>query len=76
MTDQDKYHTYVDIWDSDYAEQVKQLNEVGCFRLYPFDNGAPSNRPIESGPVCGRGSRRGFRRAMRCYCRAFRPSPA
>lgn len=51
MTDQDKYHTYVDIWDSDYAEQVKQLNEVGCFRLYPFDNGAPSNKPIESGPV-------------------------
>lgn len=37
------YHTYVDIWDSDYVEQVKQLNEVGCCRLYPFDNGAPSN---------------------------------
>lgn len=40
------YHTYVDIWDSDYVEQVKQLNEVGCCRLYPFDNGAPSNMPI------------------------------
>ena len=36
----------VDIWDSDYVEQVKQLNEVGCCRLYPFDNGAPSNMPI------------------------------
>lgn len=40
------YHTYVDIWDSDYVEQVKQLNEVGCCRLYPFDNGAPSNMPV------------------------------
>lgn len=40
------YHIYVDIWDSDYVEQVKQLNEVGCCRLYPFDNGAPSNMPI------------------------------
>lgn len=40
------HHTYVDIWDSDYVDQVKQLNEVGCCRLYPFDNGAPSNMPI------------------------------
>ena len=40
------YHTYVDIWDSDYVEQVKQLNEVGCCRLYPFDNGAPSKMPV------------------------------
>ena len=40
------YHTYVDIWDSDYVEQVKQLNEIGCCRLYPFDNGAPSNMPV------------------------------
>ena len=40
------HHTYVDIWDSDYVEQVKQLNEVGCCRLYPFDNGAPSNMPV------------------------------
>ena len=40
------YHTYVDIWDDDYVAQVEQLNEVGCCRLYPFDNGAPSNMPI------------------------------
>ena len=40
------YHTYCDIFDSDYAAQVKQMNEVGCCRLYPFDNGAPSNRDI------------------------------
>ncbi len=36
-------HTYVDIWDSDWVAKVAQLNEVGCCRLYPFDNGAPSN---------------------------------
>lgn len=40
------YHTYVDIWDADYVEQVRQINEVGCCRLYPFDNGAPSNMPV------------------------------
>ena len=40
------HHTYVDIWDSDYVDKVKQLNEVGCCRLYPFDNGAPSNMNI------------------------------
>ena len=42
------YHTYVDIWDSDYVTQVKQINEVGCCRLYPFDNGAPSNMDISA----------------------------
>lgn len=40
------HHTYVDVWDSDYVEQVRQINEVGCCRLYPFDNGASSNMPI------------------------------
>ena len=39
-------HTYCDIFDSDYVEQVKQMNEVGCCRLYPFDNGSPSNMSI------------------------------
>jgi len=42
------HHTYVDIWDSDYVEKVRQINEVGCCRLYPFDNGAPSNMPIQA----------------------------
>ena len=42
------YHTYVDIWDSDYVDKVKQINEVGCCRLYPFDNGAPSNMSIDA----------------------------
>ena len=39
-------HTYVDIWDSEYPEKARQLNEVGCCRLYPFDNGAPMNIPM------------------------------
>lgn len=44
-------HTYCDIFDSDYAAQVKQMNEVGCCRLYPFDNGSPSNRSIDDMPT-------------------------
>ncbi len=44
------YHTYVDIFDSNYAEHVEQMNEVGCCRLYPFDNGAPSNMSIDAMP--------------------------
>ena len=44
-------HTYCDIFDSDYAAQVKQMNEVGCCRLYPFDNGSPSNRSIGDMPA-------------------------
>lgn len=44
-------HTYVDIFDSNYPEQVRQMNEVGCCRLYPFDNGAPSNMPIDAMPA-------------------------
>lgn len=37
------HQTYVDIWDANWKEHVRQYNEVGCCRLYPFDNGAPSN---------------------------------
>lgn len=44
------YHTYVDIWDSDYPEQVRQMNEIGCCRLYPWENGSPSNMPITRMP--------------------------
>ena len=44
-------HTYCDIFDSDYAAQVKQMNEVDCCRLYPFDNGSPSNRSIDDMPA-------------------------
>lgn len=44
-------HTYCDIFDSNYAEHAEQMNEVGCCRLYPFDNGAPSNRSIDDMPA-------------------------
>lgn len=45
------HSTYVDIWDSDYAAKVKAIDEHGCCRLYPWDNGAPSNKDIsEMGP--------------------------
>lgn len=40
------HHTYVDIWDANHAEQVRVMNEVGCCRLYPFDNGAKNNMPM------------------------------
>ncbi len=33
-------HTYVDIWDSDAKAKAEQFDEVGCCRLFPFDNGA------------------------------------
>ncbi len=45
------HHTYVDIWDSNYFADVEQMNEVGCCRLYPFDNGAAMNMPISAMPA-------------------------
>lgn len=41
------HHTYVDIWDAGCRDKAEQLNEVGCCRLFPFDNGAPNNIPID-----------------------------
>ena len=40
------HSTYCDIWDANHAAHVQQMNEVGCCRLYPFDNGAPMNIPM------------------------------
>lgn len=40
-------HTIVDIWDSDYAAYLEQFDIHGCARLYPFENGAPTNRTLE-----------------------------
>lgn len=40
-------HTIVDIWDSDYATYLEQFDIHGCARLYPFENGAPTNRSLE-----------------------------
>ena len=40
-------HTYVDIWDSGAKEKAEQMEEVGCCRLFPFDNGAQNNIPFD-----------------------------
>lgn len=40
------HHTYVDIWDANHAEQAEMMDEVGCCRLFPFDNGARNNIPM------------------------------
>ncbi len=39
--------TYCDIWDSTFAEDVDRFEMVGCCRLEPFENGAPSNWTFE-----------------------------
>lgn len=36
-------HTYCDIFDSNSKQYAEQFDEVGCCRLFPFPNGAPSN---------------------------------
>ena len=41
-------HTYVDIWDSDAKAKAEQFDEVGCCRLFPFDNGAQNNIPFDA----------------------------
>ena len=40
------HQTYVDIWDANHAEQAEAMDEVGCCRLFPFDNGAKNNIPM------------------------------
>lgn len=37
----------MDIWDSDAKAKAEQMNEVGCCRLFPFDNGAQNNIPLD-----------------------------
>ena len=41
------YHTYCDIFDANSKEYCEQFDEVGCCRLFPFDNGALSNMPFD-----------------------------
>ena len=41
------HHTYVDIFDSNNKAYAEQFQEVGCCRLFPFDNGAISNMPYD-----------------------------
>ncbi len=38
------YHTYCDIFDANNKQYTEQFQEVGCCRLWDFDNGAPPNR--------------------------------
>ncbi len=40
-------HTYVDIFDANNKKYTEQFDEVGCCRLYPFNNGAISNMPYD-----------------------------
>ena len=40
-------HTYVDIFDSNCKQYAEQFDEVGCCRLFPFPNGAISNRSFD-----------------------------
>lgn len=41
------HHTIVDIWDSDYATYMEQFDIHGCARVFPFENGAPTNMTLE-----------------------------
>ena len=41
-------HTVVDIWDSDYEKYLEQFDIHGCARVFPFDNGAPTNMTLEA----------------------------
>ena len=41
------YHTYCDIFDANNKEYCEQFDEVGCCRLFPFPNGAISNRSYD-----------------------------
>ena len=40
-------HTFVDVWDSKYAEDIKRFATHGCSRLYPHENGTAPVFPIE-----------------------------
>lgn len=45
-------NTFCNIWDSDWATYLENFDIHGCARVYPFDNGAPVNIPIEAiGPM-------------------------
>lgn len=38
----------VDIWDSDYEKYLEQFDIHGCARVFPFDNGAPTNMTLKA----------------------------
>lgn len=41
-------HVYCQIYDANMKEHAKQMEMVGCCRLYPFDNGAPMNIGVDA----------------------------
>ncbi len=41
-------HTYCDIFDANAKQYCEQFDEVGCCRLFPFPNGALSNRGFDA----------------------------
>lgn len=41
-------HTVVDIWHSDYEKHLEQFDIHSCARVFPFDNGAPTNMTLEA----------------------------
>jgi hypothetical protein len=41
-------NTFCTIWDSDWEQYVAQFDIHGCARVVPFDNGAPTNVPLEA----------------------------
>lgn len=41
------HHTIVDIWDSDYETYLEQFDIHGCARVFPFENGAPTNMTLD-----------------------------
>jgi len=40
-------HTYCDIFDANSKQHCEQFDEVGCCRLFPFDNGAIPNHEFD-----------------------------
>ena len=40
-------HTYIDVFDANNKQYCEQFDEVGCCRLFPFNNGAISNRSYD-----------------------------
>lgn len=41
-------NTFCTIWDSDWERYVEQFDIHGCARVVPFDNGAPTNVPLDA----------------------------
>ena len=39
---------HVTLWDADFATYAEQFDMHGCSRLFPFDNGAAPNIPIQA----------------------------